>query len=186
VPWTFFVNGVNQAATSLVTNQQLVTKVYVPRLALPLSAVLAGLLDLAIAFVVLAVVMIGFGRATGANALWIAPLTLLAVAAALGAGLWLAALNARYRDVKYVLPFLTQFWLFATPVVYPTTLLDVRWRAIYALNPMVGVVEGYRWALFGGSTVGTLIASSFVGAMLLLVTGAVYFRRVERTFADVV
>jgi lipopolysaccharide transport system permease protein len=186
VPWTFFVNGLTQASASLVTNQQLVTKVFVPRVAIPLASVLAGLLDLAIAGIVLGVVMLGFGRTPGPSAFWIVPLTLLAIAATLGAGLWLAALNARYRDVRYVLPFLTQFWLFATPVVYPSSLLDQRWRALYALNPMVGVVEGYRWALFGGDSPTSLVWPSLAGALLLLLTGAVYFRRVERTFADVV
>jgi len=186
VPWTFFANGISQASASLVTNQQLVTKVYVPRLAIPFATVLAGLLDLAIAAVVLVAVMLYAGRAPSVGILWLLPLSLLAVAAALGSGLWLAASNVRYRDVRYVVPFLTQLWLFVTPVAYPTSLLPQRWRALYALNPMVGVVEGYRWALFGGATPVTLILSSSAGALLILVTGALYFRRVERTFADVV
>jgi lipopolysaccharide transport system permease protein len=186
VPWTFFANGMSQASVSIVTNQHLVTKVYVPRLAIPLATVLAGLLDLGIAGLVLVVVMLRWGRVPDAGALWVLPLSLLAVAAALGSGLWLAALNVRYRDVKYVVPFLTQLWLFMTPVAYPTSLLPVRWRAVYALNPMVGVVEGYRWALFGGAAPTALIASSVAGALLMLVTGAMYFRRVERTFADIV
>lgn len=186
VPWTFFANGLSQASASIVTNQHLVTKVYVPRLAIPLATVLAGLMDLGIAGLVLVVAILCRGRVPGAGALWVLPLSLLAVAAALGSGLWLAALNVRYRDVKYVVPFLTQLWLFVTPVAYPTSLLPARWRAVYALNPMVGVVEGYRWALFGGQAPTTLIASSIAGALLLLCTGAMYFRRVERTFADIV
>ncbi len=186
VPWTFFANGITQASASLVTNQQLVTKVYVPRLAIPLASVLAGLVDLAIAGAVLVAVMLYAGRAPGVGVVWLLPVSLLAVAAALGSGLWLSASNVRYRDVRYVVPFLTQLWLFVTPVAYPTSLLPERWRVLFALNPMVGVVEGYRWALFGGVAPTTLIASSCAGAALLLVTGAMYFRRVERTFADMV
>jgi lipopolysaccharide transport system permease protein len=186
VPWTFFANGIAQASASIVTNQHLVTKVYVPRLGIPLASVLAGLLDLAIAGVVLVLAMLTYGRPPGAGALWTLPLSLLAAASALGVGLWLAALNVRYRDVKYVIPFLTQLWLFVTPVVYPTSLLDARWRTIYALNPMVGVVDGFRWALFGGTAPTALIVASVAGASLLLATGALYFRRVERSFADIV
>jgi lipopolysaccharide transport system permease protein len=186
VPWTFFANGLSQASTSIITNQQLVTKVYVPRLALPLATVLAGLLDLAIAMLVLFLAMLRVGRVPGAPVLFLVPLSLLAVAATLGVGLWLAASNVRYRDVKYVVPFLTQLWLFVSPVVYPAQLVPERWRVVYALNPMVGVVEGYRWALFGGEAPWSLIASSSVGALALLWTGAMYFRRVERSFADIV
>jgi lipopolysaccharide transport system permease protein len=186
VPWTFFANGLAQASASLVTNQQLVTKVYVPRLAIPLATVLAGLMDLAIAGLVLLAVILYAGRVPSVGSLWLLPLSLLTVAAALGSGLWLAALNVRYRDVKYVVPFLTQLWLFVTPVAYPTSLLPERWRALYALNPMVGVVEGYRWALFGGPAPLLLVLSSTAGALVMLFTGAMYFRRVERTFADVV
>jgi lipopolysaccharide transport system permease protein len=186
VPWMFFANGLTQASASVVANPHLVTKVYVPRLAIPLATVLAGLADLVVAGIVLALAMVVGGRLPGAAALWVVPLSLLAAGAALGAGLWLAALNVRYRDVKYVVPFLTQLWLFVTPVVYPTTLLDERWRVAYALNPMVGVVEGFRWALFGGTAPAALVASSSIGALLMLGTGAIYFRRVERSFADVV
>jgi lipopolysaccharide transport system permease protein len=186
VPWTFFANGLAQASTSVITNQQLVTKVYVPRLALPLATVLAGLMDLAIAALVLLVAMLRAGRVPGVAVLWLLPLSLLAVAATLGVGLWLAASNVRYRDVKYVVPFLTQLWLFVSPVVYSTQLVPERWRIVYALNPMVGVVEGYRWALFGGDSPWSLVASSTAGALLLLWSGAMYFRRVERSFADIV
>lgn len=187
VPWTFFANGMGQAAGSVVGSQQLVTKVYFPRLTIPLATVLAGLLDLAIALVVLLAMMLYFGRLPTAAALWIGPLSCLAIAAALGVGLWLAALNVQYRDVKYVVPFLTQLWLFATPVAYPTSLLAPRWRLVYALNPMVGVVEGFRWALVGrGPAPWSLIAISSAASLLLLAGGALYFRRMERTFADVV
>lgn len=186
VPWTFFANGIAQASTSILTNQQLVTKVYVPRLALPLATVLAGLMDMVIALIVLLGAMFWVGRVPGADALWLIPLSLLAVAATLGVGLWLAASNVRYRDVKYVVPFLTQLWLFVSPVVYPATLVPERWRSLYALNPMVGVVEGYRWALFGGGPPLGLVASSCIGALALLWSGAMYFRRVERSFADIV
>lgn len=186
VPWTFFANGLAQASTSLVTNQQLVTKVYVPRLTIPLATVLAGLMDLAIAALVLLVAMLRVGRVPGMRTFWLLPMSTVAVAATLGVGLWLAASNVRYRDVKYVVPFLTQLLLFVSPVVYSAQLVPDRWRTLYALNPMVGVIEGYRWALFGGDAPWSLMASSGTGALLLLWSGAMYFRRVERSFADVV
>ena len=154
VPWTFFAFGLNEAATSVVGSRHLITKVYFPRLAIPLATVLAGLVDFAIAFVLLLTVMAWYGIVPGPEALFVIPLVLLAFVTALGAGLWLAALNVQYRDVRYVLPFLTQLWLFATPIVYPSSLVPAPWRPVYGLNPMVGVVDGFRWALLGSAPPG--------------------------------
>jgi lipopolysaccharide transport system permease protein len=186
VPWTFFVNGLTEAANSLVGSRQLITKVYFPRLAVPLAPVLAGLVDFAIAFVLLLGVMRWYGIVPGIQSLAVLPLMLLAFVTAVGAGLWLAAMNVQYRDVRYVLPFLTQLWLFATPIVYPSSLVPERWRALYGLNPMVGVVDGFRWALLGTGDIGATIVVSATAALALAAGGAIYFRRMERTFADIV
>jgi lipopolysaccharide transport system permease protein len=187
VPWTFFANGLAQASNSVVLNQNLVTKIYFPRLAIPIATVLAGAIDYGLAFLLLIVLMLYYGVVPTANALWLVPFSLLALVTALGVGFWLAALNVQYRDVRYTVPFLIQIWLFATPIAYPSTLLSEPWRTLYALNPMVGVVDGSRWALLGtGSPPGAMVAASTVVALVLLVSGALYFRRMERTFADVV
>ena len=187
VPWTFFSNGLAQASNSVVLNQNLVTKIYFPRLAIPIATVLAGAIDYALAFALLVVLMLYYGVVPTANALWLVPFSLLALVTALGVGFWLAALNVQYRDVRYTVPFLIQIWLFATPIAYPNTLLSEPWRTLYALNPMVGVVDGSRWALLGtGSPPGAMVAASTLVALVLLVSGALYFRRMERTFADVV
>ena len=187
VPWTFFANGLTQSAGSVVASQHLVTKVYFPRLAVPIATVLSGVVDFAIAFAILVAMMAYYGVWPTARALWVAPLLLLAFAAALGVGLWLAALNVRYRDVRYAVPFLAQLWLFATPIAYPSSLLDEPWRTLYGLNPMVGVVEGFRWALLGAERgPGGVLAASCAATFLVLAGGALYFRRTERTFADVV
>jgi lipopolysaccharide transport system permease protein len=185
VPWTFFANGVTQSADSLVGNANLLRKVYFPRLAIPMASVLAGLVDLVISFGVLVVLLAAYGRVPTASVLWLPAFVLLALITALGVGLWLTALNVQFRDVRYVVPFLVQMWLFATPVAYPSTLLQEPWRTVYGLNPMVGVVEGFRWALLGTATrPAPVIAVSAVMALLLLITGALYFRSMERTFAD--
>ena len=187
VPWTFFATGVTQAANSLVGSQNLLKKVYFPRLVIPISAVVAGFVDLAIAGIVLLALMLGFGIVPGLASVFIVPLVGLAFVTALGVGVWLSALNVRYRDVRHIVPFLLQVWLFATPIAYPSSLLDEPWRTLYALNPMVGVVEGTRWALLGTATApGPLILVSGAVALLLLVSGSAYFRHVEGTFADVV
>ena len=187
VPWTFFANGLTQAANSVVLNQNLVTKIYFPRLAIPIATVLAGAVDFAVAFLLLVVLMLYYGVPVSPRMLWIVPYSLLALATALGVGFWLAALNVQYRDVRYTVPFLVQLWLFATPIAYPSTLLGEPWRTVYGINPMVGVVEGFRWALLGtGSGPGAMVGVSAVVALLLMVSGAVYFRRMEQTFADVV
>ncbi|HKH91918.1 MAG TPA: ABC transporter permease [Gemmatimonadaceae bacterium] len=187
VPWTFFANGLTQAANSVVLNQNLVTKIYFPRLAIPIATVLAGAVDFAVAFLMVVVLMLYYGVPVSPRMLWIIPYSLLALATALGVGFWLAALNVQYRDVRYTVPFLVQLWLFATPIAYPSTLLSESWRTVYGINPMVGVVEGFRWALLGtGSRPGAMVGVSAVVALLLMVSGAVYFRRMEQTFADVV
>jgi lipopolysaccharide transport system permease protein len=187
VPWTFFSQGLVQSANSLVLSQNLLRKVYFPRLAIPLGTVLSAALDFVLAFVVLVGLMVFYGVEPTLRVLWVVPLALLAFIAALGAGLWFAALSVRYRDVRYVVPFLVQFWLFATPIAYPSTLLPERWRALYALNPMTGVVEGFRWALLGANTrPGPMLAVSTLAAIAILIGGAFYFRSMERTFADLV
>lgn len=186
VPWTFFAFGMTESANSLVLSQQLLKKVYFPRLAIPLATVLAGLVDFALAFALLVIAMLWYGIVPGVRLLAVPALVLLALITALGIGLWLAALNVQYRDVRYVIPFLTQLWLLATPIAYPSSLLPGPWRLVYAINPMVGVVDGFRWALLGARPPGATIVLSSVVALVLCFTGAMYFRRMERTFADVV
>jgi lipopolysaccharide transport system permease protein len=187
VPWTFFANGLSQSANSLVASQNLLKKIYFPRLAIPIATVLAGLVDFVLAFAVLLGMMLYYGIVPAMNAVWLVPLLALALTTALGVGFWFAALNVQYRDVHYIVPFVVQLWLFATPIAYPSTLLDEPWRTVYGVNPMVGVVEGFRWALLGTDTApGPLLLDSTAVALLLLVSGALYFRRMERTFADVV
>lgn len=187
VPWMFFSNGLTQAANSLVVNSNLITKVYFPRLALPISAVLSGSVDFLISFVLLVLLGIAYGILPNIHYLWLPPLLLLVAATALGTGFWLAALNVEYRDVRYTIPFLTQIWLFATPIAYPSSLVPPAWRMIYGLNPMVGVVEGFRWAITGANThPGTVIGPSAIAALFLLISGILYFRRMEKGFADTV
>lgn len=187
VPWTFFVHGLSQTTNSLVGSSNLITKVYFPRLVIPLASVLSGLVDFMLAFSLLIVMMLYYGIVPTMNALWLPLFLLLALVTSLGVGLWLSVLNVEYRDVRYVLPFITQFWMFATPIVYPSSLLSEPWRTIYGLNPMVGVVEGFRWALLGtGSSPGPMIAVSALAALGILVGGTFYFRRMEKRFADLV
>ena len=185
VPWTFFAMGLAQSSQSLVSSANLLKKVYFPRLAIPIAAVLAGLVDFVLAFVLLLAMMLYYGITPGANVAVLPVFVALAVATALGVGFWLAALNVEYRDVRFVVPFITQFWMFATPIAYSSTLLHGPWRTIFALNPMVGVVEGFRWALLGThSSLGPIALVSACVAVGVLVSGAYYFRRMERTFAD--
>ena len=187
LPWQLFAYSLTQSSSSLVGNQHLITKVYFPRLVIPISTILAGLLDFLIAFVVLIGMMMYYGIAPTA-AVWTVPLfVLLAIGTALGVGLWLSALNVQYRDVRYAIPFLTQLWLFATPIAYPSSLIPGPWRTIYGLNPMAGVVEGFRWALLGtGNPPGGLLLVSVAVALIVFLSGLYYFRRMERTFADTV
>lgn len=187
VPWSFFVHGLTEASNSLVGNANLLKKVYFPRLAVPIATVLAGGVDFIFAFGVLLVLMGYYHVVPGANVVWLPLFLLLAMVTALAVGLWLSALNVEYRDVRFVVPFIAQFWLFATPIAYPSTLLEEPWRTLYGINPMVGVVEGFRWALLGVDTgPGPMIVVSSVVALVLLVAGAFYFRRMEKSFADVI
>lgn len=187
VPWAFFANGLSQSSNSLVGSSNLITKVYFPRLIVPLASSFSGVVDFLIAFAVLIAMMLYYGLLPTLNVLWLPLFLLLAMVTSLGVGLWLSALNVKYRDVRYVVPFITQFWLFATPIAYPSSLLHEPWRTIYGLNPMVGVVEGFRWALLGTKTApGPIIAVSSAAAIVILITGAFYFRRMEKTFADIV
>jgi len=187
VPWTFFANGLAQITNSLLRDTNLVTKVYLPRLVIPLAAALGGLVDFAVSFVVLLGLMVFYRIPVTANIVFLPLLVLLAVATSVGVGLWLSALNVQFRDVRYILPFIVQAWLFATPVVYPSSLLPAHWRVVYGLNPMAGVVEGFRWALLGTHTgPGPMIGVSALTVLVLLLTGAFYFRRMESKFADVV
>ena len=187
VPWTFFANGLSQASNSLVSNGNLLTKVYFPRLIMPLAGVLSGIIDFVVAFVVLLGMMVYYGLVPTIHILWLPAFLLLALVTALGVAVWLSTMNVQYRDVRHVIPFLTQFWMFATPIAYPSSLLSEPWRTLYAINPMVGVVEGLRWALLGTATApGLMSIVSALAALTVLVTGVFYFRRMEKTFADVV
>jgi len=187
LPWSLFAHALNESSNSLVNNQSLITKVYFPRLIIPIAPLFVGLVDFGIAFVVLLGLMLFYGIMPGL-ALLTAPLfVLLALVTALAVGMWLSALNVQYRDVRYTIPFLTQLWLFATPVAYPSSLLSEPWRSLYGLNPMAGVVEGFRWALLGRTTApGPLIAISVGAVLALLIGGLWYFNRMEQTFADIV
>ncbi|MCG6917999.1 MAG: ABC transporter permease [Deltaproteobacteria bacterium] len=187
VPWMFFANGLNQSSDSLVGSADLIKKVYFPRLIVPISSVISGVIDFVLAFIVLLGMMLFYEIYPTVNSIWLPLLLLLAFVTALGVGLWLSALNVQFRDVRYTLPFLTQFWLFATPIAYPSSLLPEPWRILYGVNPMVGVVEGFRWALLGTDTApGPIIIVSTLVALLLLVSGVFFFRRMEKTFADVI
>ncbi|HET7468396.1 MAG TPA: ABC transporter permease [Gemmatimonadales bacterium] len=187
VPWTYFATALAQAGNSLVEQHQLLTKVYFPRLLLPLAAVLAGLVDLAISFVMLLLVLAWFGIEPSARLAAAPVFAMLAVAAAFAPGLWLAAFNVRYRDVRYVIPFLVQIWLFATPVAYSGSLIPERWRPLYGLNPMVGVVDGFRWMIAPSAPFpATELAAGALAVALVLLTGLFVFRRMEQSFADVV
>jgi lipopolysaccharide transport system permease protein len=185
VPWTFFANGLAQSANSLVTSQNLIKKVYFPRLTIPIASVLSGLVDFVLAFAMLLLLMLYYGIVPTVDVIWLPAFLLLALVTSLGVSLWLAALNVEFRDVRHIVPFIVQFWLFATPIAYPSSLLEEPWRTVYGINPMVGVVEGFRWALLGTATApGPLVAVSSVVALATLVSGAFYFRRLEKTFAD--
>lgn len=187
VPWTLFSNGLSQSSNSLVSSAHLITKVYFPRLVIPIASVFSGVMDFLISFVVLLGMMAVYGIFPNWNALWLLLLLLLAFVTALGAGMWFSALNVQFRDVRYVIPFLTQVWLFTTPIAYPSSLLSEPWRTIYGLNPMAGVVEGFRWALLGTHTApGPILIVSSLAALIILIGGAFYFRRMEKDFADIV
>ena len=186
VPWGLFSHGLNQAANSLVINTSLIKKVYFPRLVIPIAKVLSGLVDFSLAFIVLLGMMVYYDVHPTLKVLWLPFFLLLAIATALGVAFWLSAANVHVRDVEQTLPFLTQIWLFATPIAYPSSLLSEPWRTVYGINPMVGVIEGFRWALLGAKTApGSILAVSSLAAVAILVSGAFWFRRLEKTFADV-
>lgn len=195
VPWQFFTNGVNNSANSLVTNANMIKKIFFPRLVLPTAAAVSGIVDFILAFLVLLLMVLGyhvfniagFSVSLTLNVLWLPLFLLLAVTTSLGVGLWLSAMNVQFRDVRHVVPFLVQFWLFATPIAYPSSLIPEAWRVVYGINPMAGVVEGFRWALLNtDAPPGLMLAVSTITSLILLVSGAYYFRRAEKTFADVV
>ena len=190
LPWTYFAGSLTRASQSLVGSANLITKVYFPRLVIPLSGVVGGLVDFGVASLVLAGLMVWYRVPPTANIVWLPAFLLLAMATALGFGLWLGALNVRYRDVNYLVPFLVQIWMYVTPVIYSVTLIPERYRWLLALNPMTGVVEGFRWALLGGvmdaEPPGALFAVSVAITLVVLVSGAVFFRSTERTFADII
>jgi lipopolysaccharide transport system permease protein len=187
LPWMYFSSALLNATNVVVEQQRVITKVYFPRLVLPLSSVVAGLLDFAIAFVAFVAMMVYYRISPGPAILLFPLFLLLAVLTALGAGLWLSALNAIYRDVRYVVPFLVQFWMFASPVAYPSSLVPERWRWVYGLNPMAGVIEGFRWSLTGkGQPPDVMLAASSVMVLLLVAGGVIYFTKMEGTIADVV
>jgi len=186
VPWTFFANALTQASNSLVLSANMIKKIYFPRLALPIATVLAGVIDFVLAFMVLLGMMLFYGLVPTLNVLWLPLFLLLALVTSLGVSLWLSAMNVQFRDVQYTIPFLTQAWLFVTPIAYPSSLLSEPWRTLYGLNPMAGVVEGFRWALLGTDTApGPMTIVSALVALTLFVSGAFYFRRMEQSFADV-
>ncbi len=188
LPWGLFTTALNTASRSLTSNHNMITKTYFPRLVLPMASVLGGLVDFGIAFVILGGMMVYYKVTPSLTALWAVPLfVLLAIISALGVALWLSAINVQYRDVGYALPFITQFWLFITPVAYSSTVISGKWQIIYALNPMAGVVNGFRWALLGsGGGPDLLVAISSAISLVILVTGLIYFRNMERTFADTI
>jgi len=186
VPWTYFASALAGCSTSLSGYQHIISKVYFPRLIIPIGAVIAPLVDFAIGFVILIGFMVWYRITPGPSIVWLPALMLLALATAASVGVWLAALNVRYRDVRYVVPFVVQLWMFATPVAYPASLVPSRWRAVYGLNPMAGVIEGFRWALAGGPAPGVITVVSAAVVVVLIAGGAIYFRRLEGTFADVI
>jgi lipopolysaccharide transport system permease protein len=186
VPWMYFANSFGQASNSLVSNSSLIKKVYFPRLAIPIAKVLSALVDFALGFLLLIGMTFYYGIHPTIRIVWVIPFLLLAMITSLGSSFWLSALNVRIRDVEHTLPFLVQIWLYATPIAYPSSLLSPKLRMLYGINPMVGVVEGFRWALVGAKTPpGPMFALSAVAAVIILISGAYWFRRLEKTFADV-
>jgi lipopolysaccharide transport system permease protein len=188
VPWTFFSTGLTMSSNSLVTSANLIKKVYFPRLVVPISTVLSGVIDFTLSFLVLIIMMLFFGILPTGNVVFLPFFLFLAFSTSLGVGLWLSAMNVQFRDVRYTVPFLTQFWLFATPIAYPSSLIENELlRALYGINPMVGVIEGFRWALLGVDTApGPILIVSTSATILIMLSGLLYFRRMEKTFADVV
>ncbi len=186
VPWTYFATAVASGAQSIVGSQQLISKVYFPRLLIPLASAITPLVDFVITLATLAPLLVWYRVTPGPALVWLPAFALLAMATAFAAALWLATLTVEYRDVRYLVPFFVQFWMFATPVAYPASLVPERWRVLYGLNPMTGVVEGFRWALVGGPAPGAIVFVSAIVVVALLAAGLLFFRRSEATFADVI
>jgi len=187
MPWHLFSTSLQKSSISLVGNANLLTKIYFPRLIIPLASVLAVLVDFAISFFVLIIMMLAYRIYPTVNILWVIPLILLAVLAALAVGLWLSALNVQYRDVQHIVPFIVQIWMYASPIVYPIETIPAGiWRTIYGFNPMVGVIQGFRWALFNGAAPDLTMLVSIITVIVLFITGLFYFRKMEKTFADIV
>lgn len=187
LPWTYFAEAVRRSGVGLVTDAELVRKIYFPRLIMPFANVVSPLVDFCIAFVVLLIVMAFYGIAPNLKMLVIPPLMIVAALLALSIGLWLAPINVRFRDIKHTLPFMIQIWMYASPIVYPLSIVPQEWQMLYSLNPMVGVIEGFRWAVFGqGAPNFMALGMSAIIIVILMVGGLIFFRRMERTFADVI
>jgi len=191
LPWNYFANSLNRSSTSIVNNSNLITKVYFPRMVIPFSGILGGLVDFSISFLILLGLMVVYKIYPTSNIIMLPAFMLLAMGTALGFGLWLSALNVRYRDINHLVPFIIQIWMYITPVIYPVTIIPEQFRFILALNPMTGVVEGFRWALLGEQLTdaqppGTLFLVSILITLIVLVSGAIFFRRTEHTFADII
>ena len=186
LPWTLFSDGLTRSTTSMVTNSNIMTKVYFPRLIMPLSSIISPLVDFAVSFIILLAMMVYYGFVPTLNIIFLPLFLLLALATSLGVGLWLSALNVKYRDFQYTVPFLIQIWMFASPVVYASSLVPASLRVWYGLNPMAGVIEGFRWALLGNGTPSAMVLVSVGMVILLLVSGMFYFRRMEQYYADIV
>lgn len=186
LPWTLFAEGITRSTSSMITNANIMTKVYFPRLVMPISGILSPVVDFAVAFIILIGMILYYGFIPTINIIWLPAFILLALATSLGVGLWLSALNVQYRDFQYTLPFIIQIWLYSSPVVYASSLVPEKYRLIYGLNPMAGVIEGFRWALLGTEPPGSMIFVSVLMVVVILISGAYYFKRMEKTFADVV
>lgn len=186
LPWTLFSEGLTRSTTTMVTNSNIITKVYFPRLIMPLSSILSPLVDFAVSFIILLAMMVYYGFVPTVNILFLPVFLILALATALGVGLWLSALNVKYRDFQYTVPFLIQIWMFASPVAYAASLVPESIRVWYGLNPMAGVIEGFRWALLGTGAPSAMVLVSVGMVLLILVSGMFYFRRMEQYYADIV
>jgi len=187
IPWQLFSRAITESTNSLVTDQRLITRVYFPRIIVPISTILGAFVDFLICCVLLGILLVAYGQPVGPSTLLVLAFVILMLLAAMGVGFWLSALNVEYRDVMYVVPFLNQLWFFVTPIVYPVNLVPHALRPYYPLNPMVGVVQGFRWALFGGGDISVAtIITSLVSAVFIFVTGCIWFRRRERTFVDAI
>jgi lipopolysaccharide transport system permease protein len=186
LPWTLFAEGLTRSTTSMVTNSNIMTKVYFPRLIMPLSSIISPLVDFAVSFIILIAMMVYYGFVPTLNVLFLPVFILLALATALGVGLWLSALNVKYRDFQYTVPFMIQIWMFASPVVYAASIVPESLRMWYGLNPMAGVIEGFRWALLGTGAPSAMVLVSVGMVIVLLVSGMFYFRRMEQYYADIV